>query len=125
MNTPRSQRPQKHWRPWTLEEAVTFIRALEEPLRLAGWGIGLTGSVLFRGSSSKDLDIIVYPLTSNANREPEDVYEVLKAYPRRMTRLRTKEQLHEIWREKGSDDEKHVESWTIDHVLRVDIFFLR
>lgn len=44
---------------WTIEEAIMTIRGLEP--RLFAYHLALTGSVLYEGSSDKDLDIIVYP----------------------------------------------------------------
>lgn len=46
---------------WTLEDGLIFARSLE-PLAIAnGAHVALGGSVLFRGSSTKDIDILIYP----------------------------------------------------------------
>lgn len=46
---------------WTLEEAIYVVRELEKKVGPVGIHLGITGSVLYKGSSEKDLDIIVYP----------------------------------------------------------------
>lgn len=46
---------------WNLNEAVSLIRRIEPALSAAGYHCGLTGGVLFKGESVKDLDIIIYP----------------------------------------------------------------
>lgn len=46
---------------WTLTEALDYIRNFEYMIRPLGLHCGLTGSVLYVGHSTKDLDIIVYP----------------------------------------------------------------
>lgn len=42
------------------DEALTLIRELEPKFAAAGYHLGLTGSVLYKGESEKDLDLIVY-----------------------------------------------------------------
>lgn len=50
---------------WTLEEGLGFVRKLEDHLHDQGFHAALSGGVLWKGSSTKDLDIILYPHTSN------------------------------------------------------------
>jgi hypothetical protein len=45
---------------WTLEQARNFLHLLEPHVTRAGYGIALGGSVLMRGYSFKDLDVIVH-----------------------------------------------------------------
>ncbi len=45
----------------TLEQAVSFIREFEPILAKHGIHSALTGSVLYKGLSTKDFDIILYP----------------------------------------------------------------
>lgn len=45
----------------TLSRAVEICRELEPALAAIGYHCGLTGSVLYKGSSLKDVDVIVYP----------------------------------------------------------------
>ena len=45
----------------TLADAVKICREIEPKLRGIGYHCGLTGSTLYAGESSKDVDIIIYP----------------------------------------------------------------
>ncbi len=109
--------------PWTLEEALALVRRLEPMLSAAGWHSGLTGSVLMRGSSAKDVDLIVYPRDSRAaSADPESARAVLRVAG--MRRDFTADQIRTLWRERGSKDVKDVEMWK-DGGRRVDVFFLK
>lgn len=44
-----------------IEDALTLIRELEPKFSDVGYHLGLTGSVLYKGESEKDLDLIAYP----------------------------------------------------------------
>ena len=46
---------------WTLEEGIKFARELEFNLIPLGYHCAITGSVLYKGRSEKDLDIMIYP----------------------------------------------------------------
>lgn len=46
---------------WTRETAFEFLTNLETFLSANGYHCALGGSVMYRGSSDKDLDVIVYP----------------------------------------------------------------
>lgn len=54
---------------WTLDDAVALIRVIEKQLAKVHAHVGITGGVLFRGKSAKDLDLIVYP--HNASEPPK------------------------------------------------------
>lgn len=56
---------------WTYALALQLINQLDPLLREIGWVSGLTGGVLFRGESYKDLDIIIYPFEDGGNFPPE------------------------------------------------------
>jgi hypothetical protein len=43
---------------WTLEDAVGFIRMLNEKI-MPRYYSGITGSVLFAGRSDNDLDVLI------------------------------------------------------------------
>lgn len=45
----------------TLDLALTAIRELEPKLAEIGYHSALTGGVLYRGSSEKDIDVVIYP----------------------------------------------------------------
>jgi hypothetical protein len=62
---------------WTLEEAIPFIRELESKVANT-YHVGITGSVLYDGGSTKDLDVIVYPHHSVADlRSDDEVIDIL------------------------------------------------
>lgn len=56
---------------WTLNAAVDFIRFLEPVLAKAGFHCGLTGGSIFKGTSDKDVDVIVYPHQSGMPNQPD------------------------------------------------------
>jgi hypothetical protein len=43
-----------------IEDALLLIRELEPAFAAEGYHLGLTGSVLYKGESEKDLDLIAY-----------------------------------------------------------------
>jgi hypothetical protein len=47
-----------------LDSALTFIRELHPVLHKAGFAAALTGSVLIKGESDNDLDLVIYPLNA-------------------------------------------------------------
>lgn len=58
---------------WTLEEAIKLLRELEPTANAHGLHLGITGSVLYKGESQKDLDIVVYPRkTTQTNIHAQD-----------------------------------------------------
>jgi hypothetical protein len=107
---------------WVLEEALGLVRSLVEPLKEAGFAIALTGSVLNKGESLHDLDIIIYPLQSTAKTDFENARGILiNAGLRCHINAGT---VRSVWRKKGSLDEKEVEVWQLNK-RRVDVFFLK
>lgn len=88
-----------------------------------GLYVGMTGSTLWRGWSAKDLDLILYPADASKPTDWDRVRAYLRTLGWRV--LLTVEQIQKIWREKGSGDCKHVESWLAKDGRRVDLFFLR
>lgn len=109
---------------WTLDEAVRLMRRMWPGLQEAGWHIGLTGSVVYRGSSKKDLDLVAYPRDSSPGGSK---IHALQCYlrDRGWQRRSGPEATREIWREKGSKDEKHVEVWQTLDGRRVDVMVMR
>lgn len=45
---------------WNLEEAINFVRNKEPIASEHGWHLGITRSILFKGHSENDLDLIIY-----------------------------------------------------------------
>ena len=52
---------------WTREEAFWVIEKLEPIMAAMGAHCALAGSVAYRGTSAKDLDIIIYPHNHDIN----------------------------------------------------------
>jgi hypothetical protein len=104
--------------PWELEEALALCRKLWEPMKIAGYHVGLTGSVLYNGQSQKDLDLIVYPRESKGPKEDfMGAYGVLAAFRFKLVA------------EAGSNDDSHTDRKTVKvfqrKSRRIDVFFLR
>jgi hypothetical protein len=55
---------------WTLEQGLAYIRPLEQQCFNMGFNIGLMGSVIHKGWSGKDLDIVAVP--ANWRSGPEE-----------------------------------------------------
>lgn len=125
---------------WTLEEALTLIRELNPLLVEAGWYFGLTGSVLIKGESVKDLDLIVFPLNT-AEVDRKRLYRVLihggwtmkwdVAVIHGFWRQKAKQAAREIedkpgpnWQADHPIDGKHVEGWHTKDGKRIDLFIL-
>lgn len=99
-----------------------FLAALCPELRTVGYDVALGGSVLTRGASAHDLDLVVFPLrTSTQNRSA--LLVTLERFG--MHRQHSVEVVHARWRALGSRDEKHVEVWVDWAGRRIDLFFLR
>jgi hypothetical protein len=108
-------------RLWTIEEGVDFCRRLNAHLEPIGYGVALTGSVLFKGKSHKDIDLIVFPLSTAKMDEALLRHTIMNFGIRPWIPM---EELHELWRKKGSEDTKHVEIWRFG-IRRIDLFFLK
>lgn len=61
----------------TLTDAVEFCREIEPTLARIGYHCGLTGSCLYKGESSKDMDIIIYPHNVNATKPESEIMDAL------------------------------------------------
>ena len=105
---------------WTRDEALTLVAALWPSLKAVGYYVGLTGSVLVKGTSRNDLDLIVYPASTTSQDKNRVVGALMDAG---LTRLTGRDGVHRRWRRLGSSDEKHVEVWELDG-KKVDVFFL-
>ncbi len=108
--------------PWSRRQSLNLIKKLEPRLAAIGWHVALAGSVLTKGQSDKDLDLIVYPHCSEEIdfSAIDVVFQDLK-----WRQIRTTEQMHRHWRKIGSLDEKYVTvRWVnSDPDLRVDIIY--
>jgi hypothetical protein len=111
---------------WTLADALPLLREVQAAVEPLGYHTGLVGSVITKGFSHSDLDMVIYP--ASIKRQAKDaVVAVLKELG--MRRTHTVEKVHAAWKKMGSDDTKHVEKWMspdkLDYRGRpVDVFFL-
>ena len=105
---------------WTLAVALLFLREVQTVVELLGYHVGLVGSVLTKGFSDSDMDMVLYP-TSVMRQPKEEALAVLVVLG--MRRTHTLEQVHAAWKRRGSDDTKHVEKWEY-RGKPVDVFFL-
>jgi hypothetical protein len=106
---------------WTMGDGVVFVRDLSNQLQLVGWEVALGGSVLKKGRSMNDLDVVLFPRTT-AHVDLDAARAAMKEWG--MIQRHDKDWVHKAWRKQGSKDEKHVEVWEYKD-KRVDLFFLR
>lgn len=107
--------------PWKLDEAVAFVRHLQPFVFAAGFHAGLLGSVLTKGESSKDLDVLLYPHTT-AKVDLEGLYRAMVEAG--MKRVVPFANVCRVRAQVKSFDTKHVEVWEHEK-RRIDVFFLR
>lgn len=106
---------------WILEDALVFVRKLEKHLALAGYHVAMAGSVLEKGHSHNDLDLVVFPHTTGKM----DTYVLRAALDLAgLSPVASRATVAAAWERQKSFDTKHVEVWTYNS-KRVDLFFLR
>lgn len=96
---------------WSLEEALALVRELEETVSVFGWHVGLTGGVLKRGYSEKDVDIIAYPHKRGLfpKFDIDNLYTGLRLLG--FQRTHSRKRVKRGWALAGSKDRKWVEIW--------------
>lgn len=100
---------------WTLELGLAVARIVQTIVVDHGAHVGLTGGVLLRGQSEKDLDILIYPHDSSKGY---NVYAIQVALKDEFSDWRKCEAT-----KYHSRDGKEV--WTTNYYgARVDFFFL-
>lgn len=106
---------------WTLEQGLAVAREVNAALARTGWHVGLAGSVLVQGHSTKDLDLLVFPHDSRVRN-----FRLLAVTLRALgwTRTHTHQRMQKHWRTKGSGDRKRVEVWKHTSGRRVDVVIL-
>jgi hypothetical protein len=104
-----------------LTGALILARVLEEALAPVGFHVGLIGSVLIKGQSSNDLDLVLFP-NSTAKIDVLEVWQQL--HKAGLRPVKTRAQVARAWEYSGSRDAKHVEVWMYQN-RRVDLFFMR
>lgn len=107
-------------RVWFLQGALDFIRDLSDAVRAVGFDVALAGSVLKKGHSKKDIDIVLFPLRTDKMNHSR-LHKALLSFG--MTQLLDQTSVTLLWRKAGSDDCKRVEVWDYKG-KRVDLFFL-
>lgn len=110
------------YEPWILEDALVFVRKLERQLAATvGYHVAMTGSVLEKGHSHNDLDLVLFPHTTGK----VDMYVLRAALDLAgLSPVVSRATVAAAWERRKSQDTKHVEVWTYDS-KRVDLFFLR
>lgn len=112
----------KNTKRWTFQDALQFVRLLNDEVKEAGFYVAMTGSVLFEGHSDNDLDLIIYPKDSTWY-DLESLKEVLCNLD--MEQRCSRALVAKVWERKGTADTKHVEKWRTKDKKTVDLFFLR
>jgi hypothetical protein len=100
---------------WTFEEARGFCYQLHKHLELFGYGVGITGGTLWRGTSDKDIDVIIYPY-KRISGDFDTMYKSLPDFGLKFTGLPNNNIGY-------TDDGKRVEIWDFQG-KRIDLFFL-
>lgn len=111
---------------WTLRSALSFYQVFAPAVEACGYGSAIAGSIATKGISTKDLDLVLFPLTT-ANVPSKDKL-MLALNKLEMRRVMNHFQVQEMWRRGGSQDRKCVEVWRVwweEKHRRVDIFFLQ
>ena len=99
---------------WTMDQARQFCHKLNDHLVSFGYGVGLTGGIILKGQSDKDIDVIIYPL--KAQYDFDAMYCSLPAFGLKYIRLPNQNLGY-------ADDNKRVEVWEFEE-KRIDLFFL-
>lgn len=116
-----SDRLTTHHDSWTFEEALAFVKQLEMWLEPAGFHAAMTGSVLSKGQSNKDLDLVLFPHDTSKIDMSFLRYSLGKAG---LEPVHSRAKVAALWERQRSNDTKHVEVWAYRN-KRVDLFFLR
>lgn len=97
----------RYFEPWTLEYGVKVCRELNTALG-DHYNCALTGSVLYKGGSTNDLDIIVFPHKST-RCDQDEIFALLQDV---MYLKDTPERIQRYWQKLGLDmDYKCVSRW--------------
>lgn len=107
--------------PWDLVEAVAVIRKVETVARPLGLFTSLTGGVLYKGHSNKDLDI-GFALLGGLTRDfPHGALtEALKSLG--WKEEASAEKVAQARRDKGETVTNHVAVWLTEDNHRIDVF---
>jgi hypothetical protein len=109
-------------RRWSLEQGVGLARAIQAAVEPLGAHVGLLGSVLTKGSSEKDLDVLIYPANASTPPTRESLHDALKGIGMRL--IGDEAWIKKRWAAAGGTDTKSVEFWIFRGGKRVDVFYL-
>lgn len=111
---------------WSLDEIGPLIVGLRAELVPLGWDVGLTGGVLYKGASNKDLDIILYPRKKDKTwwARQQLCIEGARRGLRRSGWVFSRQMLYGYSAQDEHNDHKYVEEWRTPDNRRVDVFFL-
>jgi len=105
-----------------IDQALELVRGLGPKLNEAGFGIAIAGSVLLKGESKKDLDLIVFPQNAG-NFNTDRAREVFTEQDWKC--LFQRHEVVQFWAKQGFvQDSKFVEVWRASNKKRIDVFFL-
>lgn len=96
-------------------EGIQICRQIEKFVSEVGLHCGLTGSVLYKGSSEKDLDVIIYPHQVSNPISKEVAKKALAKIG-----IKPKYRVSTV----ASCQDKDVEVFETESGRRIDIFFL-
>ena len=114
---------------WSMEQAIDLVKKLDPAIRLVGFTVGITGGVIIKGYSDKDLDLIIYPMnvteysTSAVKKVFIEQFKWKLKFPTHIL-LKSWED-RKIQPNNGGTDFKHVEVWETEDHKRIDIMFLK
>lgn len=103
---------------WTREEALRVVTWLEPKLAENGFHVALAGGVLTKGTSKKDLDLIVYPHEKGGPLQP--AWEHAWSYLQKWLHAESLGECHGV---SQNHDDKIV-CWLQARGKRIDFFFL-
>lgn len=81
---------------WTLADALPLLREVQTAVEPLGYHVGLAGSVLTKGVSHNDMDMILYP-ASTAQQSKGEVAVALMALGMRQTHTCGVEGVEAAW----------------------------
>lgn len=108
----------------TLQDGIEIAKLLEPLFRTKDRHIALGGSCLYKGTSEKDVDIIIYKHTPfNNEQTPEDVLnEILSATT--FTLLESCSKYDQEQQDKFDQSDKEVWKAVYKDITRVDFIFV-
>lgn len=104
---------------WTQQQAIWMIQSFEPQLASQGYHCALTGSVLYKGKSIKDLDIIIYPHWKKEGLLPD--LNIIKKW---LLEFFGASEIKDCASTSQERDDKHVCWLLTKDGQRIDFFFL-